>query len=267
VEFFMSKTDLPKIASIPTFTSTPPCAHQEQTWIDPLGGRIVIPHLEPANDGGFVPALPSVATRKIALRSKASKRGALVTYFGERRAVVFESHLELMTALMLIRIPGVVDLVDQPPAVIYVDYDGVVHRHTFDYLVAFADGRRWAVAVKPYERAVKKNLVSTLGLIATQNPAFADQFHLVTEKNFSRTQVSNALLMHHISYEVDQQVDAIVGRLVASMSGTCTIADLVTAAGAGSRAYRSVVRFLARGTLSLKSGGHIRYSSIVGKAA
>jgi len=227
----------------------------------------VIPFLVPDADGAFTPTLPSVASRKIALRSKASKRGALVTYFGQRRAVVFESHLELMTALMLLRLPGITDLIDQPPAVTYVDFDGVAHKHTFDYLVGFADGRKWVVAVKPFAKAVNTNLHSTLELIAAQNRAFADQFHLITEKSFSRTQVSNARLMHHIGYEVDIEADAIVGRYVSSLSGTCTIGDVVKASGVGARGYRSVVRFLAWGKLGLKSGGHIRYSSVVGKVA
>ena len=240
---------------------------EAETWPSPLGGRITIPHLEAANDGGFTPTLPSVASRKIALRSKASKRGALVTFFGERRAVVFESNLELMTALMLLRLPGIVDLIDQPPAVTYVDFDGVIHKHTFDYRVVFADGRRWAVAVKPYERAVKTMLQTTLELIASQNENFAHQFHLVTEKSFSRTQVANARLMHHISYEVDETTDGALDKLVSSMSGTCTIGDLVATLGAGARGYRAVVRFLANGTLHLKSAGRIRYSSIVGKVA
>ena len=228
---------------------------------------IEIPHLMADADGGFAPALPSVSSRKIALRSKASKRGALVTYFGQRRAVVFESHLELMVALILLRLPGIVDLIDQPPAVHFVDLDGVVHPHTFDYLAVFADGRRAAVAVKPEERAARVDLRFTLELIASQNSDFADTFHLLTESDFSRAEVSNARLMHHIGYERDVAVDAIVGRLASSLSGTCTIADIVRASGAGGRAYRSVVRFLAHGKLSLRSSGHIRYSSVVGKAA
>lgn len=223
-----------------------------------------IPFLVPDAEGAFTPALPSVASRKISLRSPASKRGALVTHFGQRRAVVFESHLELMTALIILRLPGLVDLIDQPPPVEYVDLDGAVHSHTFDYMPVFSDRTKWAVAVKPHHQAESKGLATTLELIATQNANFANQFHLVTEKCFSASQVSNARLMHDISYESDPEVDARLDKIVASMSGICSIEALVNTCGAGARAYRAIIRFLAHRKLFLKSAGRIRYSSMVG---
>ncbi len=100
------------------------------------------------------------------------------------REIHCESILESKAATVFPARRDVADLWEQPPAVEYVDSDGCVHQHIFDFLVTLCDGRKIAVAVKYHEQAEKHGLAEMLKLIARQvGTACADLFLLVTDRH------------------------------------------------------------------------------------
>jgi len=218
---------------------------------------------------GYIPTLPSRASRAIPLRTRSSFRGAFVTTFGGvRRAVVFESRLELLTAYLLVTSAGVVDIWDQPTPIEYVDGDGEVRRHTADYLVTMSDGRKVLVAVKPAGSATRHDLRTTLGLIRAQMPmSFADEIVLVTDRSFSREQAENAELIHHIGGETDDEADLVLTGLIATLQANTTIGALVQASGLEGRAYRSIIRLIGQGFCHQVGKGHLRYDSRIARSA
>jgi hypothetical protein len=219
------------------------------------------------NANEFTPALPSRASRYIALRAKGHFSGALVIYCNQtRQIVVFESRLELHTAYTWSTRPDVVDLFDQVRLKPWIDEQGREHQHTLDYLAIMADGRRIGLSVKPEASANRRNLRQDLAQILAQNGDMLDEIRLVTEKSFSREQVENAELIHFVLSECDDEADQIVADLIGSLTGTTTIEAVVNASGLEGRAFRSVIRMVGRGICRQVSQGRLRYPTLIGRA-
>ena len=215
----------------------------------------------------FTPTLPSRASRHIPLRSRGHFTGALVTYFNrEFRAVVFESRLELRVAYLWSTRPDVVDLIDQYPAIHYLDANGQVRYHILDYVAVMRNGRKIGLAVKPSDSARRHDLVRTLKRVMAHANGAVDEIRLVTEKSFSLEAADNAELMHFMGSEVDDEADAIVGSLIQKLTGTTTIESVVNASGLEGRAFRSIVRLIARRVCRQVTPGHLRYPTQIAKA-
>jgi len=219
----------------------------------------------------WIPPRPSRATRQIALRSKRSFRGALVSPFNdcpEGRSVVFDSRLELKTLLVILARTDIVDLWDQPPAVSYVDTTGKRCTHVFDFLAIRTGGRKSAIAVKPVELAERLKFRETLTLIARQlPPGFADEVVLVTERTLTREEVYNAEMFHAFRRHRWPEVDAAVAQIIDSLEGLVLIGNIVRATGFGGRAFRSVVLHIADGHLEQIGRGVIDYDTRVKRRA
>lgn len=220
------------------------------------------------NENSWTPPLPTRATRLPPLRSRGSCRGAL-TDTRRNRTLVYESRLKRNVALMLIARRDVVDIHDQPPAVLYVDVEGKPRQHTFDFLAVLADGRKIAIAVKPAEKVEHSRFDEKLALIAAQTPkSFADAAALWTDAHMSRSAVANAELLHSASRDIglDDQADEAVRDIVRNSTGRWKIADIVSRSGLAGRAFRAVIRLIFLGELTLadeERDQRVDYESIV----
>ena len=133
----------------------------------------------------------SVASRRPAKKSRGSFRGALVNP-RTNREIVFESTLERDLAYILPTLPTVVGVRDQVGPVEYVDEDGVVHQHTFDFVADHEDGTSTAIAVKPARRVERSGVQKTLDLIRDQRTDVADRFVVRTGDHITRDRAANA---------------------------------------------------------------------------
>lgn len=193
------------------------------------------------------PTLPSVATRFPALRSRASCRGFAVH---DERVVVFESHLELCVLLLLASMPEVQQIIDQPPPVKYIDDNGEVKRHTFDFLVVIKNLIRILIAVRPVARLAKSGLPRTVELISDQlPPGIADRIIIITDADLTYADRYNALQAFECGRFPIVKHDNAILALTEDMLGSVKIADLVESAGLGGAGFRAVIRVITRGAL------------------
>lgn len=158
--------------------------------------------------------------------------------------MVYESGLELKTLLLLTTNPDVVDVWDQPPAVSYVDPSGKERSHTFDFLATMIDGSKSAIAVKPYKRAQKIGLASTLCLIGSQLPAgYAHRICLVTERELDPIAVHNAELFHDFR-EPDKEADEAALSVTTKIVGAVRLDELTAFIGLGPRGLHALIRLI-----------------------
>lgn len=202
---------------------------------------------------------PSRASRKIALNSKGSVRGFFVTCEQE---TWYESELEYKVALALLARPDVRDIVDQPPAITYVDDHGKERQHTFDWL-AVTD-KKYLISVKPSALVAKSGIERILELAARQvSPKIADYVVLVTEQKLSLIDNHNAELIHLARRGIYPNEDAKVAKIAKRLRGTATIASVVEASGLGGSGFNAVVRAIADGRLVLAAPCTIDYAASV----
>lgn len=215
----------------------------------------------------YTQPLPSIASRKINLRSKGSLRGSFVSV-REIRQIDVESHIEKSVLLWLSTQPDIVHIQEQPPAIPYIDRHSVLRQHTFDILVHFADGRRIFYAVKDERHARKHDVAGFLHHIAPQIPrTIADGVTLFTERTLSPAMISNARLIHTVRRDPPHPADQTVLDLLAEIRGTVLIADLVAASTHGAAAFRAIVRLIAMRVILLTTDERIDYGSRVTVAA
>lgn len=203
---------------------------------------------------------PSRASRKISLNSKGSVRGFFVSNGYENW---YESELEHRVAIAFLARPNVRDVVDQPPAVSYFDEDGVLHEHTFDWLVV-TNPSKYLVAVKPSELVAESGIEHIVELVAAQiSPKIADYVVLVTEKNLTSTDNHNAELIQLARRDDLPGDDAVITKLARKLRRATTIARIVEASGLGGHGFNGVVRAIADGRLDLAAYGIIDYDAVV----
>ena len=215
----------------------------------------------------FQPPLPSRATRFPSLRSKASLRGTMVMLLpadDHPRCRVFESNLEKNTLYLLGARRDVHDIWDQPPAVKFLDADGKMRDHTFDFRVALTSGELVAIAVKPWARVVQTDFKTELAYVQAMMPlAFANRVILVTERSLDKTEVRNAAMFHEFRQHEDAEADKVVDAITADMTTPTAINDIVTQSGLGARAFRAIVNAIYRGRLSANRRAEINYAAVV----
>lgn len=228
-------------------------------------GSVVVPASLPPDENArpFTPPLPSLASRNISLRSKGSMRGSFVS-IREMRQVDIESSIEKSVLLWLATLPEIVRIREQPPAVPYIDREGVQRLHTFDILAEFADGRRIFYDVKDERHARKHDVDGFLRHIAPQIPeTIADGVTLYTERTLSPAMISNARLIHAVRRDLPNAADRAVLDLLTEIKGTVVIKDLVAASMHGAAAFRAIVRLIAQRALLLTADERIDYPSHV----
>lgn len=198
--------------------------------------------------------LPSRATRKINFRSRVSGRASLVRLrrYDQRLVhLVAESVMEVRCVNLLMSRRDIVDIWDQPAPVKFTRANGKVGHHTFDYLVKFASGKRVAIAVKPFERAVRSGFKHELARVAeAMSSGFADTVLLHTERDFPSFLAINAGRMCEFVKQPDDEADHALWLAARQINGRIRLTDLVKLAGIGSRAYRAAHRLICDGHLA-----------------
>lgn len=216
----------------------------------------------PAPSPTFIPdTKPSRASRQISLHSKGSVRGF---DFIDGRKTWYEAELEWKCGLVAKARPEIVEVVEQPPAVRYVDDDGKERRHTFDWLFIKDDGTKWLAAVKPAALVEKSGIQRIIDLAASQIPrTTADFVVLFTEDKLTAVDLFNADAIHHAQREEFPDDDAVVAKLVKRLRGAVTIASIVERSKLGGYAFNAVVRAVADGRLRLVEYRKIDYDAAV----
>ncbi len=167
---------------------------------------------------------------------------------------------------MLLARNDVADVVEQPPAVWFVDADGRNRRHTFDFLVTMKDGTKIAIEVKPLAKVEKYHWRERLRRIAEQVEGFADRYMLVTEANLPPDAVYNAALLHAVRRDVQPEHDEQIRRLTADLHGSVTVADLVARSGLAGDGFRAIARLIGAGELIVAGRGRIDYPTFISRA-
>ena len=220
---------------------------------------------------GYREPLPSISTRKIAMRSRSSCRGFIPVWLPSEqwwRRIVFESQLELMFIQLILAQGNVHDIWEQPPAVPFVRDNGKSAQHFFDFLVTRMDGSTTAYAVKPFGLVQRRSFDAEIALIASQTPkSFADEVRLFTDAGFHRYDAVNASRFHQFSKSPDAEADVAVAEQVQTLTEPTTVGDIVEQTGLAGRAYRAAVCAIFRGDLVQMRGGLIDYPTVLKRGA
>ncbi|MFJ1308320.1 hypothetical protein [Agrobacterium sp. P15N1-A] len=151
----------------------------------------VVTHLRPTVIETFdtVPKSSS-ASRVPSAKSPFNTRATAVNPLNDT-IILMESALELKAGKIL-KTMDVVELREQVK-IEWVDLDGVVHTHTFDFWIRKRCGKRVAIAVKPFEKLASKQLIDMLILIKDQGiGGIADDVSFITEHFASEYAAANA---------------------------------------------------------------------------
>jgi hypothetical protein len=216
----------------------------------------------PAPEPTFIPdTKPSRASRQISLHSKGSVRGF---DFINGRKFWYEAELEWKCGLVAKVRPEIVEVVEQPPAIVYIDDEGTERRHTFDWRFVKDDGTKWLFAVKPAALVEKSGIRRIVDLIAKQIPrTTADFVAIFTEDKLTAVDLFNADTIHHAQREEFLGDDAVIAKLTKTLRGTATIASLVERSKLGGYGFNAVVRAIASGRLRLVEYRKIDYDAVV----
>uniref|UniRef100_A0A9E7ZXC6 TnsA endonuclease N-terminal domain-containing protein n=1 Tax=Bosea sp. NBC_00436 TaxID=2969620 RepID=A0A9E7ZXC6_9HYPH len=204
----------------------------------------------------------SVASRRPAKKSRGSFRGSIVNP-RTNREIVFESTLERDLAYILPNLPTVVGIRDQVGPVEYVDEDGVVHNHTFDFVADHEGGTSTAIAVKPAHRVGPSGLEKTMELIGNQQPGFADRFVVRTGDHITRDRAANARLLHRALRGWNEADIADVMAVVSTLRGTVAIRAVVATSRTFGHGFMAVACLIAHGVLEHVGPGPISIESRV----
>ena len=119
----------------------------------------------------------SLATLKYPLKNTSSVRGTGVND-QDNRLVDYWSTIERDLADMLKVDHRVASFWEQPEEQEYVDQDGVIHGHTFDFLVTLKTGEKIAIAVKDEEHRLSSGIEEVVAAFRAQRPDknFADHY-------------------------------------------------------------------------------------------
>lgn len=206
------------------------------------------------DDQSFRPPLPSLRTRSWNRKTEFCCRESYVS--PDDREVHCESGLEGKALLALLADPRVVRVVEQPPAVSYVDDRGVRRSHTVDLLATLRDGTRIAVLVKPKAKAARVDLERLIEMLRTQVPrSFADRWMHLDESHLRRDIVDRGQMILRVRLDGPFGDDPAVERVARVVDRPMRVADAVTAAGPAADLW-AVVRLVADG--HLQTPGSVR---------
>lgn len=219
------------------------------------------------DDYEYCPPHKSTGIRTFAARSKSSARGFGIFEMPAEdhpRQIIYESHLERKTLLMLCAKSDVWNVYDQPGRISYEGLTGKLETHVPDFLAQFRCGLRLAIAVKPYDRVQKINFRATLRAVRKQMPqSFADDLVLVTDRSLNPAEVRNAEFLHLCRRHKDHEADLALAHATDGLNGDTTIEHLVAKAGLGGRGFRAIFRALYDGRLEADKHTVVTHSTIV----
>lgn len=191
------------------------------------------------------------------------------------------SHIEHNVFMTLCADPEVRSIVCQAPSIEWVDADGEVHDHYFDFLVELRSGHRKAVMVKDGDKARRDVLEDFAALLAEQMPpGFADEVVLITDEDLPAWLVANARLIHSARLDeapgfnadtatcraVLADIDAIVADRAAEFTEPVSVSTLLQPIG--EHGFRAVPRLIFKGVLAqVQPQSRIGWDSLVVRKA
>ncbi|MGV1951081.1 hypothetical protein ACQZ44_09655 [Agrobacterium vitis] len=135
----------------------------------------------------WVPPRLHGGARNVPVKHMLKTNGASVF---DNRQVQHESELEQQVSAVIQARHGIVEVRSQFPKVTYVDFEGKVREHIFDYWARFKNGFRLAIAVK-YERD-KAELDPVFAGLQKQHRALFDDMRIMTERHATKDDFRNA---------------------------------------------------------------------------
>ncbi|WP_316228444.1 hypothetical protein [Bradyrhizobium sp. SZCCHNR1039] len=211
----------------------------------------------------LVDRTPSVSSRDITLHSAISVHGYT---FIDGRMTWYESVLERCCALLARLRPDIVDVAEQPPAIAYIDDEGMRRHHTFDFRFTTTALGRVLTAVKPSALVAKTGIGRVVQLVAEQvSPSVADVVSLFTEEMLTEIDLFNSEAVNLATRDEWPEDDAAVAKVVSKLRGETTIGDLVERCGLGGYGYDAVVRAIDARKLRLIEYGKLEFDAIVAK--
>lgn len=204
----------------------------------------------------------SLAARTVAMRSRGSVRGTIVSPFDDRE-IHYESILERDAACILLADPRVSLLREQVGPVAFIAADGSEGEHYFDFVATLRDETKLAIAVK-YERQVEgsgiRDVLARIDPKATANARVV----LRTERQITRVRADNARLVLHANRVADLGEMTALRRFLATVRGVATLEDILRAAGLSSpEGFYAAVRLFGLGFIKCVDGGAFTHSARV----
>ncbi len=217
----------------------------------------------PTSSPSYAPVFPSLGNRKPSPKSPFNYRGNQPSLDGER-IMYFESSVELKAGRILRVTPDVKELREQWPTVEYVGVDGQRHKHTFDYWVRCANGKRTAIAAKPLERLLKLGTLQILRQIQRMGISeYADSVSIVTEAFANDDDDANAawILVSREKYNEDEFVAA--RELVKGITGAVRFWDLLRGAPIPAHRRTAIWNLIGDGLLRPVERGRVTDASLL----
>lgn len=215
----------------------------------------------------FVAPRANRSTRNISERSRGRtfvETGAFRPKGGDFQKVVFDSLGELDGFATTTALYPVADMVEQPPAIDYVDADGRQRRKVIDQLYTLTDGTKIAAEIKPAERANAQNLEEQLSYVAAAMPdEFADYLVLITEENYDQWEALNARRLLAYRREDDPEAAKVIEDLATQIRLPITIGELISLADIGGRAWPEIFKAIYAGVLHPIQDGVIDVDMLV----
>lgn len=225
-------------------------------WVPPVRGISSISVTLPPRVHG---------SRRVSMATK-GHNSSIVVDPTDMAAKELESGIEHKAFLLLGADPKVASIECQAPPVEYVDTDGVIHEHTFDFLVRYHDGLRDAVMVKKADKVRRAHLEDLAALLADQLPeTFADSVILITDEDLPEWLVANCRLLRSARLDKPSALDAEIARRAAMLFEPVSIEELCRPFAP--RGFRSVARLLFAGELRQVAPGLIEPETLVVAAA
>lgn len=226
---------------------------REQSRQDQVGKETTMSN---DNYNFFKSRKPSKRSREGTLKSSASSRSLYPNDTQNSRAFC-ESGLERGFLTMVLVHPDVVEVQEQPQAVTYIDEDGKVRTHTFDFLIRLRDGRTIAVDVKADGRRLKSGIDKVHRLIQKQHPGYADKFIVRTDREISRVRVRNAELILRARTLRNEETIEELRRHLASMHGVFRLDSLVALFNDEAAGFNAVLNLIDAQELKPVTRGRI----------
>ncbi|UAB88247.1 hypothetical protein I5192_13560 [Ruegeria sp. SCSIO 43209] len=158
------------------------------------------------------------------------------------RVVQFESKLEQRVLFLLLANPAVANVWEQPQLISYRDQSGNRKTHFIDFLAELKNGRRLAIAVKPWKVVLEKNFLRELQQIrVAMRKDFADDIVLVTERDFTRAEALNAQRFVEFSKARNTEHQAHLKSVTRDVCFPVTVDEMCRLLGLGGAGFRSIV--------------------------
>lgn len=214
-------------------------------------GLLTAADAEPSTSYLYMPTKRSDASRRPALRTKASTRGSIVNDAASQEIVV-ESQLERRLGMILLAQRDVVSIEDQPKAVEYVDENGEVRLHTLDFRAGYISRKRIAFAVKAAGQVKTSGICDVLSRVRKRSlQGFADEIVLLTENQITIGRAWNAQrVIRALKGKNDHHCEEL-RVFAAQFRGAVSVSDLISGFDIPAHGFNAMFCLIHEGFLTL----------------